>query len=838
MNRQSRAETEVLAGTSSSPSVDKLLHELQKHKIELEMQNEALRQAQIDLARTRDRYIDLYDFSPVGYLTVGDSGVIIDANLTAAGMLGEVRAKLIGKPLTLFVAPDSWNSWRSLLKGTSSKLWRESPEIRFLRRDGGKFYARLDCLHVRSDDDGSTIRISMIGLGAISSAQRDAQESESRYRSLYESMIDAFVLVDSSGKLVVFNKPFQDMLGYSAEALRRKTHSELTPEKWHALEAGQINAEIMREGESGVYEKEYIRKDGTVVPVELKTVLLKDKNGSPAGMWSVVRNISERKLAERRLLASESRYRLAMQAITGVVYDWDMENDNVDFSEGVVDLLGAPFAETSNIRSWWSNFVHPDDLSLFQAQFSEVLKTRAERYQSTFRMLHRDGHWVHVINRAILVYDANRRAVRMVGSLTDISERMTAENTLRQLNDSLEEQVIERNAELSDRLKELNESERFIRTTLDAINSAVIVIDENERIVFRNSAWLGIAQKKDDDTPADVPVLPRRDACAYLPCGLTCGKVCAECPANHKITKAISAMLAGRRKTQALECDVCIGAEVRWFFIKMSRFFGSDAQRLVVTYQDITERKLAADELGRVAKNFKAMLRKVELTNEERNKQLAREVHDQLGATLTMLKLGLATSREKSGAKDGAKDDIPGASKAKFDGMIELADMALQSVKRVTASLRPSMLDTLGLVAAIKWHAKEFSRMTGIEVELAMPEGVQLDAERENYVFRIVQEAMTNTAKHANASKVTVQVRRTRRDLIVKVADNGIGLGPGSLQRHNSFGIIGMRERASYLGGKLTLASREEGGTLVSLKIPAEARERSRDSDRAGSRAS
>ena len=680
------AESARLYSAPSDISDARLLHELQVHQIELEMQNEALQQAHSELEQSRDRYLDLYDFAPVGYCTVTTTGLISEVNLTAAELLGETRAELIGTRLTLFVAPESQEAWHSLLRHVAPPARQEIPEIAFLGKDGRRFYARLECSYLSDERDEGKIRLVIISLGALSSLARDNLDIENKYRSLYESMRDAFVRVDMSGKIVLFNQSYQDMLGYSAEELKAKTYVDLTPEKWHSLEAHLVESEILRDGESQIYEKEYIRKGGEIFPVELKTILLKDKNGRPEGMWAVVRDISARKQVEAELRASECRLRLA--------------------------------------------------------------------------------------------------------------------------NNSLEEQVLQRSAALRQRINELHESERFIRTTLDAISSAVIVIDENGQIAFSNLSWQSLVDKQARLSSR----LSIEAGTCYLPCGSVCQKIFDKCTAQQNIYKAITRMSASKRKTQSLECEICIGPQVHWFVVKITRFQGTDAQRLVVSYNDITERKLASNELDRVAQNFKALLRKVEQSNEEKSKQLAREVHDQLGATLTMIKLGLATTKNIP--------NLPAPIYMKTNGLIELADLALTSVKRITASLRPSMLDTLGLVAAIQWHTKDFSQMTGIQVTLDLPESLRLAPERENAIFRIVQEALTNVAKHAHAETVSIVLRQTQREIILTVSDNGQGLAPRALQQEKSFGIIGMQERASFLGAKFCLGKRENGGTVMTLKVP------------------
>lgn len=803
-----RALAEEQLGQDSAKKnsrAEQIQHELQVHQIELEMQNDALRQAQADLLESRDRYLDLYDFAPVGYLTTSSSGIIQAINLTLARWLGTDRQALIGKPLALYIQNMYMDRWYLTLKNNRRVERDEVPEIGFQACDGERFFARLDCLFLAGKDAELTVRITIVNLGSISLAEKKAIDVEHKYRALYESMRDGFALVDMTGRLVRFNKPFQDMLGYSAEELKQKTFIDLTPAKWHAFEARLIGKEVLIDGESSVFEKEYIHKNGLIFPVELKITLLRNADGHAEGMWAVVRDISNRKKSEDQLLSSESRFRLAMKAISGFVYDLDMATNQFVVSEGYAALMGHEFRAGSSIFDWGKAYICPDDFVYLHERFLEAQETKPERFQATFRVRYKDGKWKHVANRTLIVYDENGQPTRVLGSLSDITRRVAAEASLRVLNDSLEEQVVERNIELHSRIVALNDSERFIRATVDELSSALAVIDATGNVIFKNKAWQEISSKQRDDGLQSQLYSPY---CLYISGD-------EECPHYKKLRLIIEGMLKGTRRSISMEYECSassVSSKRSWVFSRVMRFKGEGPLLLVVSHENITERKLAENEVSRTAKNFKAMLRKVELKHQEHSKQIAREVHDQLGATLTMLKLGLATTLTDQG--------LAATTHSKIVGILDLANLALRSVKRVSASLRPGMLDTLGFVAAVNWHAKEFSRMTGIETEVSLPEYIELSTTDSETTFRIIQEALTNVAKHAQASKVLIAASTTRRSINVTVSDNGIGLDTNNLRRKNSFGVIGMQERAKHLHGKLSLKRQEAGGTCLKLSIP------------------
>jgi signal transduction histidine kinase len=157
----------------------------------------------------------------------------------------------------------------------------------------------------------------------------------------------------------------------------------------------------------------------------------------------------------------------------------------------------------------------------------------------------------------------------------------------------------------------------------------------------------------------------------------------------------------------------------------------------------------------------------------------------------------------------------------KLSSMSGLIDRTLARVHTIVTELRPVVLDKLGLVAAIEWQTGEFQDRSGIACETHLPtEEIPLDPEQSTAVFRILQEALTNVARHANATKVVVDLRSEAGILILAVRDNGKGIDEKAIYAHNSMGLLGMRERALSFGGTAEVTALPGGGTLVSVRIP------------------
>lgn len=234
---------------------------------------------------------------------------------------------------------------------------------------------------------------------------------------------------------------------------------------------------------------------------------------------------------------------------------------------------------------------------------------------------------------------------------------------------------------------------------------------------------------------------------------------------------------------------------------------------LVLTH-DVTERNRLSREINRYNAELRAMSVRLLETQETERRRLARELHDEAGARLTALQMCLAM------AKEAVADTSPGS----VAEIIEAQDLArdlADMVRQLSMNLRPGVLDDLGLVAAIEWFIGRYRRQTGITVSFyhEMARGERLGAEIETSAYRIVQEALTNVARHSRAMQATVMLNRTDEELRLHVVDEGQGFDSAKIDG-DSIGIASMRERAQLTGGKLEVSSEPKKGTRVSATLP------------------
>ncbi|MBA5639736.1 histidine kinase [Duganella sp. LX20W] len=227
---------------------------------------------------------------------------------------------------------------------------------------------------------------------------------------------------------------------------------------------------------------------------------------------------------------------------------------------------------------------------------------------------------------------------------------------------------------------------------------------------------------------------------------------------------------------------------------------------------NITESRREQQEVRQSRARLAELTAHIEKVKEQERTRIAREIHDDLGGNLTAIKMALAMLAARLPEGDTTLHD-----KAAY--VDALVDRTIDAVHRISLDLRPPLLD-LGIVAGLEWLCKEFEQQAGVHCAFsANRREFALDNDQSTALFRIVQEALTNIAKHAGASRVTVKLARTRHHVSLKISDNGSGIWQGDRAKPESFGIRGMTERARALGGTLTLSHAVGGGTVVAVKI-------------------
>ena len=432
---------------------------------------EERRQAEDTLRRSDERFSKAFQATPLAIvMTTVSEGRIVNANDGFLELLGYSREEVIGRStLELGIWVDSRDRERMVreaLKGGSSLNW----ELR-MRTKSGETRVWLTAF-VTIERDGVPC---LLGLSRDVTEQREAEEalheSEELFRTLYESSLDGISAADLDGRITKCNQAYADMLGYSRQELQRIRYQDITPSKWHALNADVVR-EVMERGYAEEFEKEYIKKDGTVFPVSLRVWRIEDKAGRPIGVWTIVRDITERKRAERALRESEERFRQVLDVSSDLVYRLDLESGTFSYvSPSVQPLTG--FTPEEVIAMGFRGIrhtIHPEDWPQYRKginEFTEIASRDGAPRRYEYRWQCKDGQYRWFSESRTLVRDAVGRPVAIVGAIRDVTERRAREDALR-------------------------ESEERFRSLSAAAPIGIMLIDDKDGTVYCNERFLSI----------------------------------------------------------------------------------------------------------------------------------------------------------------------------------------------------------------------------------------------------------------------------------------------------------------------------------------------------------
>ena len=750
-----------LPAAPSTLGADGNLHELQVHKIELEMQNESLRQAQVALEYSRIRYVNLYEFAPVGYLTLTRRGLIAGINIAACRHLGRERGQLLNTRFGLLVSLQDRTRWQDLFEDLMRKAGGESGSCELLLQhdDGSPLQTHVDCLRVDTGDDAPALNIAFTDITARMQAESALRESEANYRALFDNNLDGVLLTTLDGDILAANPAAQHIFGRTEQELRavgRKGVVDLTDPR--------LAAAIAERSQTGRFRGElsFIRKDGTPFPVEVSSRVFEARDGRQLTTM-VVRDLGEQKQAEEARLASEARFAGVFQtSLIGIGISRISDGCFVDVNDAFLRLFGYAREEvigrTSAQLGMW---VHLDqrDRMMRILKAGEALK----EFEAGFRR--KSGE------TGVLLISARFATLRgedyLIGQLSDITERKRIETELRDSNERL-------HVSLSAAPLTVFHQDRELRYTWIANPSIGL---EPERILGCRDEDLFDAQDA-----AELTTIKRR----------------------------VLASGVGERR----EVRMTVAGEQRCYDMKVEPHLNAAGQRigLLCASLNITTGCRLRQERDAAYYALQRLGDRVQDEIEAERRGIARDIHDQVGASLTAinLKIDALTKSLATGQGQGRAMEIK-----------SLLTEAMVSTRELCTRLRPPILDDLGLVETCRWYLDDWSRKSGIRgsgrFSVIAPEP---DDMLRTDLFRILQELLTNVARHSGATRVGVSLSGSR-GLRLRVRDNGEGFQTGE---RNGLGLTGIRERLRRHGGKLAIDDSTTGATITVSVPPAKAR--------------
>jgi PAS domain S-box-containing protein len=503
--------------------------------------------------------------------------------------------------------------------------------------------------------------------------------------------------------------------------------------------------------------------------------------------------IEKRKSAEQNLLHVQ-RVLTSAQKLAGLgSWEINASSGRLHCSDEFFDICGRMPQSAPLTLKFVLRIVHPDDRKSVKAFISDIVGSArqhagnavTQEYSTVTRVIRPDRTVRHVVSHGQPIFDERQQLVAVIGSFLDITEARLAEQTLR----TSEERFRSLANLSSDWYWEQDADFRFVELTKASFHDKLKI--RADHLIGRTRKEIGAVQTGDSDWAV------------------------------------LDAYLAARRPFRDFEYTMLDVDNTRKY-VQISGEPVFDADGNFTGYRgvgkDITERKNAEQALRQSHEDLRRLAAHQEMIKEEERKRIAREIHDELGGLLTGMKALITVSMEQNSTPDaGAKKLLAEAA--------DLIDVAIDSVRRIVTDLRPSVLDQLGVLAAIEWYAEQIAERTPLQCEYAVvckcalqhdASAIAIDAERSTMLFRIVQEALTNIVRHAQASVVRIRIMCRERSIAVEIADDGKGIATDDMLHRESWGIQGMYERVRHFKGDLQIKGIPGQGTTIVLLLPLE----------------
>ncbi|HEY1376094.1 MAG TPA: PAS domain-containing protein [Gemmataceae bacterium] len=526
-------------------------------------------------------------------------------------------------------------------------------------------------------------------------------------------------------------------------------------------------------------EYRFRHKDGRYCWIRDELRLVRDEAGTPreaVGAWF---DITDLKRTEAALREREQRYELATAAGRVAVWDLDVATGRLHADPPLQQFWGVePAAREREVDSW-AAALHPDDVGAVRRAYEDYVAGRAAGFRCEYRIPVPGGGVRWGFTRGSVVRDESGRPVRLIGTTTDITERKRAEEELRQ-------------------------SEARYRALVGAASDAVWRSRPDDIGEPEGSAWW-----------REVTGQTRAEAATW-------GWLNAVHPDDRARARAAWEAAVAGGTTYDVEYRVRTRAgEYRSVAVRGIPVGAGPDREWIGTFTDVTARRRAEAAVREREEQLRALSRRLMVVQERERRHLARELHDEIGQLLTGLKLQLeAAGRSWFGGR------------GRLAKATEVVRDLTDRVREMSLRLRPSLLDDLGLVPAVRWLAERVEARTRVRVSVDPSNCDQrFPPPVETAAYRIAQEALTNVARHARTRSAAVTLACDADVLTVSVADQGAGFDPAAAAAGHprggtavTGGLSGMRERAELLGGALTITSAPGAGTTVAARLPLKGR--------------
>ncbi|SVA99818.1 uncharacterized protein METZ01_LOCUS152672, partial [marine metagenome] len=708
------------------------------------------------LAKSEKAYRHVIESSSDIIYNTDVNGVVTYVNPVFEKISGYKKEELIGIDINPLVAPDFQQKIKEIyFEFFNSTEDHFTTEVLGKKKNGENIWLELNTSKIKVDNIVNEFSTISRDITERKKTEQALQESEERYRLLVENSTDMIYKTDKYGNYTFVNQVFIKRSGLTeAENLKMNCFDKI-PEEYRNDVIKFYKTQLDNKQSVAYYELPcYIAKNKIIWVGQFSSLEL-DDFGDPKGYSVTARDITERIKAENKLKSSQSSLAEAQKMNKMGSFQYNLNSDKVVWSDALYDIYGLDqniYTPTNN--KFLNEVVHSDDREYIKELVDNAIKNNESSLDYFHKIVHSTGEEKIMHALAEIIYDDSGQALVMNGSAQDVTELYSTRMLLEESENRL--QKAQELAQLGNWEENHTTGELYWSSELRKIFG----LNKTKKILPKlfweylhpdDLDWM-----KNSWFEAENKMVPYRGIFRIK-------------------------LKDGTIKHLSEQAE----------FIQNSK---GNLYKTIGTVIDITELRQYQEEL----RNLSSHIQNVQ---EEERSHIAREIHDELGQNLTSISMDIDYLKSIDG-KDTDSDILK-----RLNTLSELVNQTIKKTRRISQELRPSILDDLGLKSAIEWQVSQYKKRSNSIYKLNMiGNDENISTEQSTTIFRIAQESLTNIARHAEATKVEIRLSIEKLFIKLEIKDDGIGISENNTDNNNaSFGVFGMKERASILGGKLEI---------------------------------
>jgi len=802
------------------------------------------------LQKSEERFRNLFNAMADGIIFIDPDGQITLANPAAEDILGLERTEIQKRN---FASPE-WEILRTdgtplpLHERAIQRAMKELQAVRnkvmgVKRPDNSISWINTNAIPMIEESgilEGLLVTFSDIT--ELKSVQDELKTSEQRLKKLFEVMVEGVIFVKLDGQITFHNQAAQKILAIDSNELNKininNPQREIIREDGTPMSQEEMTSFLAMKEMRTVQDVVIGIKnpDNSIVWINTNASPVINQGGKLEGVVATIHDITEKKLADLNIKKITDRLTFAQEIANLGSWDLNLSNNQLFWSEETYQQFGLKPNEIVPSFEAFENFVHPSEK---EKTDKYIRKTVFGGKPLSFEILltRKDGtEWVMQAQGRAHKYD-NSDTVHYIMVQQDITKRKEAEKNLllllKKINRhqkmllglSKTSQVVERSHSSYKKIYEI------IGEEISKLGFHTIIVTLTNDETSMELQFLNIPHSKIKKAIRLTGMSPigfqfPLKVGGYFDNLIAKGEIVLADPGVNTIIESLPESIhpIANKLTSIIGLGQVIYAPLtvdgRRFGLLAVIGNGLDMDYIPAIKTFATHVSIAIENTKLFNAERAAHQKMVDLTNylqsarEEERTYMAREIHDEFGQRLTALKMDISWLSNHLLNESGAINE-------KVSAMSKLVDESIDLVRQVASNLRPGLLDDLGLIAALEWQAQDFSKRMGVECDLFLGvRDIPQVNERDTVLFRVFQEALTNIARHAKATKITVNLIEEESTIELKIHDNGIGISTEALNGTKSLGLMGMRERARSLGGDVEFSGIPEQGTTIRVKIP------------------